>query len=50
MDHSIYRGMPIAPAASTTETKNFFQALENFQRVFAIQTRGQCACFVRPFA
>jgi len=48
MDHGIYRGMPIAPAASTTETKNFFQALENIQRVFAIRPGDQVLILSDP--
>ena len=48
MDHTIYRGMPIAPAASATETKNFFQALENFQRVFAIRPGDQVLILSDP--
>lgn len=43
-----YRGMPIAPAHPITETKNFFQALENFQRVFAIRPGDQVLILSDP--
>lgn len=43
-----YRAMPIAPAHSITETKNFFQALENFQRVFAIRPGEQVLILSDP--
>lgn len=43
-----YRAMPIAPASSITETKYFFQALENFQRVFAIRPAEQVLILSDP--
>jgi len=47
-DPDNYRGMPIAPAAAITETKNFFQALDNFQRVFAIRPGEQVLILSDP--
>jgi hypothetical protein len=43
-----YRAMPIAPASAITDTKYFFQALENFQRVFAIRPGEQVLILSDP--
>ncbi len=47
-DTNNYRAMPIAPAHAITETKYFFQALENFQRVFAIRPNEQVLILSDP--
>jgi hypothetical protein len=48
MDTQNYRAMPIAPAHEITDTKYFFQALDNFQRVFAIRPGEQVLILSDP--
>lgn len=48
MDANNYRAMPIPPAYEITDTKYFFQALDNFQRVFAIRPGEQVLILSDP--
>lgn len=48
MDTNNYRAMPIPPAHEITDTKYFFQALDNFQRVFAIRPGEQVLILSDP--
>ena len=51
-DSSTYIGLPIPVAPQLTETKYFFQALDNFSRVMAIRAgdrvlmRWQTRCWI----
>lgn len=48
IDPICYQAMPLPVAAEITQTKHFFQALDNFQRVFAIRPGEQVLILSDP--
>ena len=44
----VYKAMPLPVAPALTHTKHFFQALDNFQRVFAIRPGEQVLILSDP--